>query len=293
MSNKAKKPWTKKKKIKVALLSIFIFLVVLITGGLIAGYNFWYKTVDYQVVSAADMVDENTKMIAHRGFRAAAPENTLPAFEKAGEANYWGAECDIYRTTDGVWVVHHDPISLRMMDKLGFIEKHTYDELMEYNYDNGVNIDQYENLKICTFDEYLKACQDYNMHCVIELKGENNLEYYGEIYDTIAKYDVDYTFISFHEEDLKALREINADAPMFYLCDIVDEEAIQIAEGIGNCGIDFNAGKKKNFEDGAQGIKLAQEHGLVMGAWTIDDPEVMKQCLDLGIEYITTNAITY
>ena len=42
--------------------------------------------------------------MAHRGFRAVAPENTAPAFEEAGKAGYYGAECDVYRTADGVWV---------------------------------------------------------------------------------------------------------------------------------------------------------------------------------------------
>ena len=30
-----------------------------------------------------------------------------------------------------------------------------------------------------------------------------------------------------------------------------------------------------------------------MGAWTIDDPEVMKKLLDLGVNLITTDCITY
>ena len=42
-----------------------------------------------------------------------------------------------------------------------------------------VNIDQYPNLKICTLEDYLKTCVQYNMTAVIELKGKNNTEQIG------------------------------------------------------------------------------------------------------------------
>ena len=58
---------------------------------------------------------------------------------------FTGAECDTYRTKDGVWVISHDSHTYRMMDQHAFVEKKTYDELLTYNTDNGVNIDQYPN----------------------------------------------------------------------------------------------------------------------------------------------------
>ena len=114
----------------------------------------------------------------HRGFRAAAPENTAPAFREAGKAGYAAAECDIYRAKDGVWVVQHDRSTYRMMDKSMFVEKATYEELKDATTDNGVNIDQYPDLKICTLKKFLQICQKYNMQAVIELKEENKQEIY-------------------------------------------------------------------------------------------------------------------
>ena len=66
-----------------------------------------------------------------------------------------------------------DSHTYRMMDQHAFVEKKTYNELLSYNTDNGVNIDQYPNLKICTLEDYLKTCVQYNMTAVIELKGKN------------------------------------------------------------------------------------------------------------------------
>ncbi|MDY0163218.1 glycerophosphodiester phosphodiesterase [Desulfobotulus sp.] len=47
-------------------------------------------------------------LIAHRGYRALFPENTLPAFEAAWEAGARMAELDILWSRDGHLMVHHD-----------------------------------------------------------------------------------------------------------------------------------------------------------------------------------------
>lgn len=293
MSNtKTKKPWSKKKKILVIVLSIAAFLFAAAIVGGVCALNWYCKTVPYEVVSSAEFSDSNTKLIAHRGFRAVAPENTLPAFEEAGKNNFWGAECDIYRTKDGVWVVQHDVNTYRMMDLTKSIEKCTYEELLKYKTDNGNSIENYPNLKICTFEEYLQACDEYDMNAVIELKGKHNTEHYDEIIASLKKFDVECTFISFHEENLYELRKLT-DAPMFFLVQKIDDEAIEIAKSIGNCGIDFNANKKKNYDNGGEMLKKCEEAGLTLGAWTVDDIEVMKNLTELGIDYITTDCITY
>lgn len=286
------KQWSKKKKVIVIILCVILVLFVAIIGAGIGVLNMWRSPADYEIVSASDFVEDDTYIIAHRGFRGVAPENTLPAFEEAGKNGFWGAECDIHRTADGVWVVQHDSTTYRMMDFTKNIEKCTYDELMEHTVDNGVNIDKYPNLKVCTFEEYLKACKQYDMKAIVELKGDNNTEYYDEIVKLVNQYEVDCTYISFEEIALVELRKL-CDNNMFYLCNVIDDEAIEIAEKIGNCGIDFDANREANFENDAEYIKKIKEKGMEIGAWTVDDPEIMKQCLENGINYITTNCITY
>lgn len=49
-----------------------------------------------------------TAVFAHRGARRVAPENTLPAFERALAMGVAGIEFDVHLTTDGRLVVIHD-----------------------------------------------------------------------------------------------------------------------------------------------------------------------------------------
>ena len=51
-----------------------------------------------------------TKIVAHRGASAEAPENTLAAFAKAIEAGADMIEFDVRRSGDGTLVISHDPI---------------------------------------------------------------------------------------------------------------------------------------------------------------------------------------
>lgn len=283
---KEKKKLTKKSKILIIVLSIVAFLLIAtVLGGVIA-LNQYCKTKDYTVISTSD----NVTLVAHRGMRSVAPENTTASFAEAGKHGYWGAECDVYRTKDGVWIISHDSHTYRMMDKSAFIEKKTYEELMDMNVDNGVNIDKYEDLKICSLEEYLDICKKYNMTPVIELKGKNNTEYYGEIVELANQFEVNPVYISFHIENLQTMRRLTQ-CKMYYLVQKISEDDIQDAKSIENCGIDFNGNKDKNFKSDI--IKKCQDAGLELGAWTINEEDALQKLEQYGITLITTDCIEY
>ena len=278
---KEKKKLTKKSKILIIVLSIVAFLLIAtVLGGVIA-LNQYCKTKDYT---------DNVTLVAHRGMRSVAPENTTASFTEAGKHGYWGAECDVYRTKDGVWIISHDSHTYRMMDKSAFIEKKTYEELMDMNVDNGVNIDKYEDLKICSLEEYLDICKKYNMTPVIELKGKNNTEYYSEIVELANQFEVNPVYISFHIENLQTMRRLTQ-CKMYYLVQKISEDDIQDAKSIENCGIDFNGNKDKNFKSDI--IKKCQDAGLELGAWTINEEDALQKLEQYGITLITTDCIEY
>lgn len=283
---KEKKKLTKKSKILIIVLSIVAFLLIAtVLGGVIA-LNQYCKTKDYTVISTSD----NVTLVAHRGMRSVAPENTTASFAEAGKHGYWGAECDVYRTKDGVWIISHDSHTYRMMDKSAFIEKKTYEELMDMNVDSGVNIDKYEDLKICSLEEYLDICKKYNMAPVIELKGKNNTEYYSEIVELANQFEVNPVYISFHIENLQTMRRLTQ-CKMYYLVQKISEDDIQDAKSIENCGIDFNGNKDKNFKSDI--IKKCQDAGLELGAWTINEEDALQKLEQYGITLITTDCIEY
>lgn len=288
----SKAKWSKGKIAGVVLAAFAVFIAVVLAVGMQVFNKVYCETKEYNVLTLSEITDRDATLVAHRGFSAVAPENTAPAFNEAGLAGFEGTECDVYRTKDGKWVIHHDRHTYRMMDKSSFIEKITYEQLSSYITDNGSNVDKYPDLRICTLDEYLDICKEYNMIPVIELKGANNSEHYDEIVASVEERGLTDTvvYISFHLENLKVMRTLT-DAPIYYLSSVIDDEAIEDALSIGGkCGIDFDGRKEENTQEIVQ--KCIDE-GLLVGAWTIDKSEDLNRMLDWGVTLITTNAIRH
>lgn len=288
----SKTKWSKGKIAGVVLASIAVFMIILLGVGMQIFNKVYCETKQYNVLTLSDVTDREATLVAHRGFSAVAPENTAPAFREAGLAGFEGAECDVYRTKDGTWVIHHDRHTYRMMNKSSFIERITYEQLSKYVTDNGSNIDSYPDLRICTLDEYLDTCKQYNMIPVIELKGAKNTEHYDEIVASVKERGLEDTvvYISFHLENLKVMRKLT-EAPLYYLASVIDDQAIEDALSIGGkCGIDFDGRKQENTQEI---VKECQDKGLLMGAWTIDKAEDLNRMLDWGVTLITTNAIRH
>lgn len=77
-----------------------------------------------------------TKIFAHRGASAYAPENTMEAFELAAKQGADGIELDVHVTKDGEVVVTHDEKIDRVSNGSGFIKDMTLRELKRLSFHN-------------------------------------------------------------------------------------------------------------------------------------------------------------
>lgn len=293
-----KKKMSKKKKIIIIVVSVLAALLVLVLGAGIGALNWYCKPIEAKepipvTQSASAQAGKDIRLIAHRGLSAQAPENTVAATEKAGQAGFWGAETDIYRTTDGVWVLLHDNYLYRLMKGTGVkkADSMTYDELMEYTYTNGANIDQYPGLKISKFSDYLDMCKKYGMTPVIEYKSKKNYEYLHEVVEIIKEKEMEdqVVIISFQLDALQKFKESTNDVPLWYLVQELNDEAIAEALTLGkHAGIDFNANKDSLTQENVQ---KAIDAGLEVGCWTVDDLAMVDKMVSWGVNTITTNVI--
>jgi glycerophosphoryl diester phosphodiesterase len=67
--------------------------------------------------------------VAHRGYSAAYPENTLVAIDAAFDAGAHAVEIDLQRSADGAVVIFHDDTLDRTTDGSGLVADHTLAEL--------------------------------------------------------------------------------------------------------------------------------------------------------------------
>lgn len=126
-------------------------------------------------------------IIAHRGASSLAPENTIPAFNKAIELGCDGIELDVQLTKDGQVVVFHDSFLIRTTDGTGFVNEATLEELKRL--DAGEHFSkEFKGTKIPTLAEVLDLLGPYRLILIIELKGkQETLEY--KVADLIKAYN--------------------------------------------------------------------------------------------------------
>jgi len=89
-------------------------------------HNWWTRRASRDVIAEAGPL-----VIAHRGDRAHAPENTLVALERALAAGCDAFELDVHLTADSTVVVCHDATLDRTTDGTGAIGRTTFAELRE------------------------------------------------------------------------------------------------------------------------------------------------------------------
>ncbi len=96
-------------------------------------------------------------VIAHRGDRINAPENTLPAFEKAVELGCPMLELDLALSKDRQVVVLHDETIERTTNGAGRVKDLTLEELRSLDAGFWFS-DEYRGTFLPTLDEVLQSC---------------------------------------------------------------------------------------------------------------------------------------
>ena len=264
-----------KRKVFSKIVCIVLCLALVFSASLSASAAF--KTGKAKKVDA----------IAHRGYSAFAPENTLSAFRLAGEKGFYGCEFDIRPTKDGVWVVHHDETVDRMTDGHGKISQLTYAEISKLKIDAGKNVENYPNEKIPTLEETLDVCEESSVRPVIEVKGGNPEDMEG--LSKILKgrsFSNGYTLISFTWELLAPLRELLPESEIFMLAEEVMPSHVRFCFEHKIDGISFKYTKNTSLS-----IALLKATGLKTAAWTVDNVTSARKLCALGVGTITTNRL--
>lgn len=107
--------------------------------------------------------------IAHRGARREAPENTLPAFERAVELNVDGIEFDVNITEDGKAVVTHNDDLSHLTGFQGNVYKEKFSTIRSL--DAGSHFShEFHGTKIPSLDEVLEFTSAHDILSIVEIK---------------------------------------------------------------------------------------------------------------------------
>ena len=90
------------------------------------------STVTAAITGMKDTLVLSDRIVAHRGYRKAYPENTLLAHRKAIAAGARYIETDIMLSADRQPVLYHDPTLKRVSNRSGRVDTHTARELLTF-----------------------------------------------------------------------------------------------------------------------------------------------------------------
>jgi glycerophosphoryl diester phosphodiesterase len=105
---------------------------------------------------------------SHRGALREAPENTLPAFERAIALGANLIEFDVQQTFDGALVVVHDATLDRTTSGHGLVGRHTLNEIREYDAGAWFSL-EFAGTRIPTLAETLDLFSGW-VYPILELK---------------------------------------------------------------------------------------------------------------------------
>jgi len=150
--------------------------------------------------------------VAHRGYSAVAPENTLPALAAAVRSGATYVEFDVRTTADGVPVVIHDRTVDRTTDGSGHVWDLTLDEVRALDAGSWFS-PAYAGVRVPTLAEVLALFDGVDAALLLEIKPPADLEQVKVILAQVAERGLlDRTVVqSFDPQIMRLVREAAPD----------------------------------------------------------------------------------
>ena len=223
-------------------------------------------------------------VIAHRGFSAQAPENTLAAFRLAAETTGW-AECDVDVLADETAIICHDSTLDRTTSGSGAYEHLTWEDVSGLDAGSWFG-PQFADERIPRLADLVDLMNETGLAMNVELKSPaGGARAAQRLVDATAQQlrrirpDVPVIISSFNHLLLRLMGEAGP-WPTACLFDRgqLGEDWRTLAELAGARYI-------HPCEDGLTSAQVAQmrEAGFGVNPWTVNDPERAKELVAWGV----------
>lgn len=245
-----------------------------------------------------------TKIFAHRGFSSRCPEQTPAAYRAAidfaaSQGIELGLECDTQFTADDQLILLHDANVDRTSNGKGPVFEHTLAQLRALDFGSWWKADPASDEKsIMTLVELLDMIADARaagtrVTLNLETKHPNPRGF--EIEERVAALledrgwtgpDSPVRIISFSVEALQRAGELLPQLRRTYL---IQRTFDPVADGRLPGGIDIVGPDLRLLYDNPGFVARAYKQGNEVHPWTVNEPDEITFCRDLGITGYTTD----
>ena len=213
------------------------------------------------------------RLIAHRGFAATAPENTIAAVRSACERAD-AVEFDVRRCGSGELVVIHDETIDRVTGGVGTVADSTLEELKTHTVlESGE--------RIPTLEELL-AVLPPDVEVNLEMK---ELGIAADVLEAVSDVDNRVVTTSFLEPELRAVRELDPDQPTGLLVSRRLDHPVTTAVEL-DCDV-IGANYARCLTTTL--VPRAKSVGLEVHAWSIERPLLARALALRGVDCVSAD----
>ena len=226
--------------------------------------------------------------LAHRGFSAAHPENSMAAFAAAVELGYRYVETDVHATRDGVLVAFHDETLDRVTDATGAVADRPWSEVRR------ARIDWTEPVPL--LEDLLGTWPDLRVN--IDVKADAAVEPLVEVIERTRAHDR-VLVASFSDARRRAVvgrlsRPVATSGgtratALFRLAAAARSRAgVRRALADAHClQVPVRHGRVPVVTPAT--VALAHTAGVAVHVWTVNEAAEMRRLLDLGVDGLVTD----
>lgn len=219
----------------------------------------------------------------HRGAKAYAPMNTLPAFELAAELGAHGIELDVHRSRDGYPVVIHDFSVDATTNGRGRVSEMTLKELKALDAGDWF-APRFAGVQVPTLDEVFEAVGKrvfVNVEIKADLQSTDGIE--EIIANCIKRHNMQERVLvsSFNPPTLVRFRALMPDIPLGYLS---EEQSPSLPEDAA-----YEAYHPYYAYVTEQLVAHCHQYNKIINVWTVNDPIWATELRGLGVHGIITD----
>ncbi|MEV5793347.1 glycerophosphodiester phosphodiesterase [Streptomyces sp. NPDC052192] len=249
------------------------------------------------------------QVVAHRGASEEAPEHTLAAYRKAIEDGADALECDVRLTADGHLVCVHDRRVNRTSNGRGAVSALELADLAALDFGSWKNRDESpdweyapggpEDTSVLTLERLLELVADAGRRVELAIETKHPTRWAGQVEERLlvllkrfgldspaSATDSPVRVMSFSARSLHRVRAASSTLPTVYLLQFVSP---RLRDGRLPAGVRIAGPSMRIVRSHPGYIERLKRAGHQVHVWTVNEPEDVDLCVELGVDAIITN----
>ncbi|MGW0633239.1 glycerophosphodiester phosphodiesterase [Streptomyces sp. NPDC002758] len=255
------------------------------------------------------------QVVAHRGASEDAPEHTLAAYRKAIEDGADALECDVRLTADGHLVCVHDRRVNRTSNGRGAVSALELAELAALDFGSWKTRETWRSrdeepdweyhpadradTSVLTLERLLELIADAGRRVELAVETKHPTRWAGQVEERLLlllkRFGLDapasaaessVRVMSFSARSLHRVRAASPTLPTVYLMQFVSP---RLRDGRLPAGVRIAGPSIRIVRNHPAYIERLKRAGHQVHVWTVNEPEDVDLCVELGVDAVITN----